>query len=88
MTYINVDRQVCMIKTVAYRARTDWLTPHWQTKKVKTEGLKILSNYIFYFKTVIFGGPILGMYIGIRWQNKCKIDEKGFQILESLTKKN
>ena len=27
-------------------------------KSAKTEGPKILSNYIFYFKTVIIGGPI------------------------------
>ena len=27
-------------------------------KSLKTEGPKILSNYIFYFKTVIIGGPI------------------------------
>ena len=40
------------------RARTDTQTPHGQTKKnKKTEGPKILSNYIFYFKTVIIGGP-------------------------------
>ena len=29
-------------------------------RKVKTEGSKILSNDIFYFKTVIIGGPIKG----------------------------
>ena len=45
-----MDRQVCVIKTVAYRARTD--------EKVKTEGPKILSYYIFYVKTVIIAGPI------------------------------
>ena len=29
-------------------------------RKIKTEGPKILSNYIFYFKTVmIIGGPIV-----------------------------
>ena len=28
-------------------------------QKLKTEGPKISSNYIFYFKTVIIGGPIL-----------------------------
>ena len=28
-------------------------------KKVKTEGPKILSNDVFYFKTVIIGGPIV-----------------------------
>ena len=49
-----MDRQVCVIKTVAYRARTDTRTD----KKVKTEGPKILSNDIFYFKTVVIGGPI------------------------------
>ena len=56
-----MDRQVCMIKTVAYRARTDIHTPHARTdKKVKTEGTMILSNDMFYFKCVmIIGGPIL-----------------------------
>ena len=29
----------------------------WTDKSLKTEGPKILSNYIFYFKTVIIGGP-------------------------------
>ena len=43
-----------MIKTVAYRAGTDTRTD----KKVKTEEPKILSNDIFYFKTVNIGGPI------------------------------
>ena len=58
MTYLNVDRQVCVIKTEAYRARTFRHTPHARTyKKVKTEGPMILSNDIFYFKTVIIGGP-------------------------------
>ena len=53
-----MDRQVCVIKTVAYRTRTDTQT-QGQTKKVKTEEPIILSNYIFYFKTVmIIGGPI------------------------------
>ena len=27
-------------------------------KSLKTEGPKILSNFIFYFKAVIIGGPI------------------------------
>ena len=31
-------------------------------KSLKTEGPKILSNDIFYFRTVIIGGPI--MYVG------------------------
>ena len=32
---------------------------HTQTdRKVKTEGSRILSNDIFYFRTVIIGGPI------------------------------
>ena len=30
-------------------------------RKVKTEGPKILSNDISYFKTVIIGGPIIGI---------------------------
>ena len=61
--YLNVDLQGCVIKTVAYRARTDRQTRHmahvtWTDKSLKTEGPKILSNYIFYFKTVIIAGPI------------------------------
>ena len=54
---INMDRQVCLIKPVAYRARTDIQQTDGQ-KKVKTEGPKILSNDIFYLMTVIIGGPI------------------------------
>ena len=42
--FINMDPQVCVIKTVAYRARTDTRTD----KKVKPKEPKILSNYIFY----------------------------------------
>ena len=56
MTYLNTDRQVCVIKTVAYRARAH--THSTRTDKISnTEGLKILSNYIFCFKTVIIDGP-------------------------------
>ena len=34
-------------------------TPDGRTdKSLKTEGPKILSNHIFYFRTVIIGGPI------------------------------
>ena len=60
---LNIDRQVCVIKTVAYRARTDTHTIYARAeKKVKTEGPKILSNDIFYFKTVmIIGGPKRGL---------------------------
>ena len=62
---LTVDRQVCVIKTVAVRLRTDGHTDtqtHRQTdtgtdKSLKTEGPKILSNDIFYFRTVIIGGP-------------------------------
>ena len=59
---LTVDRQVCVIKTVAYSLRTDRHTDRqtdrhtdtWIDKSLKTEGPKILSNYIFYFnKTVI-----------------------------------
>ena len=50
-----MERQVCAIKTVTYRARTDGQTD----RKVKTEGLNILSNDIFYFKTVTNDGPIV-----------------------------
>ena len=50
---LTVDRQVCVIKTVAYRAWTDTGTD----KSLKTEGPKILSNDICYFMTVIIGGP-------------------------------
>ena len=54
-----MDRKVCVIKTVAYRARTDRQTQARIDKKVKTEGPMILSNDTFYFKTVmIIGGPI------------------------------
>ena len=62
MMYLNVDRQVCLIKPVAYRARTDTQTDTWHMdrQKVKTEGPMIMSNDIFYFKTVmIIGGPII-----------------------------
>ena len=60
---LTVDRQVCVIKTVAYSLRTDRHThrhTHTDTgtdKSLKTEGPKILSNDIFYFRTVIIGGP-------------------------------
>ena len=32
-------------------------TDTWTDKSLKTEGPKILSNYIFYFRTMIIGGP-------------------------------
>ena len=64
--YLNVDRQGCVIKTVAYSLRTDRHTDtqtHTGTdKSLKTEGPKILSKDIFYFRTVIIGGPII--YLG------------------------
>ena len=47
-----------MIKTLTYRVDTDRRTDTKTDRKVKTEGLKILSNDNFYFKTVIIGGPI------------------------------
>ena len=50
-----MDRQVCMIKAVAYRAWTETRTD----KSLKTEGPKILSNDIFYFRNVIIGGPTI-----------------------------
>ena len=60
---LTVDRQVCVIKTVAYSLRTDRHTDRhtdtWTDKSLKTEGPIILSNDIFYFRTVIIGGPIL-----------------------------
>ena len=52
MTYLNVDRQVGMIKQTHTQHSHSTLTD----KKVKTEGSKILSNYIFYFRTVIIVG--------------------------------
>ena len=59
--YLNVDRQVCVIKTVAYRVNTDTQTHRhtdtWTDKTLKTEGPRILSNDIFFFKKVIIGGP-------------------------------
>ena len=59
MVKLNMDRQVCVIKTVAYRANTDTHTDTWTDKSLKTEGPMILSNDIFFFKTVIIGGPIM-----------------------------
>ena len=44
-------------------ARTD--------KKVKSEGSKILSNYISYFKTVIIGGPIEPWFINAKNSKTC-----------------
>ena len=38
-------------------------TGTWTDKSLKTEGPKILSNDIFYFRTVIIGGPINNDYI-------------------------
>ena len=56
---LTADRQVCVIKAVAYSLPTDRQTPvTWTDKSLKTEGPKILSNYNFCFKTVIIGGPI------------------------------
>ena len=58
--YLNVDRQGCVIKTVAYSLRTDrqtHVTRQTDKQKFKTEGPNILSNDIFYFRTVIIGGP-------------------------------
>ena len=52
---LNMDRQVCVIKTVAHRVWTETRTD----KSLKTEGPKILSTDIFYFRTVIIGGPII-----------------------------
>ena len=58
-----------MIKTLAYREdrqtdthtdrQTDRHTYTGTDKSLKTEGPKIMSNDIFYFRTVIIGGPIL-----------------------------
>ena len=55
-----MDRQVCVIKAVAYSLRTETQThtQTWTDKVLKTEGPMILSIDIFYFKTVIIGGPI------------------------------
>ena len=33
MAKLNMDRQVCVIKTVAYRAKTDTQTHTWTDKK-------------------------------------------------------
>ena len=55
---LNMDRQVCVIKTVAYRAWTDRQNHRRTDKSLKNEGPTILSNDIFYFKTVVIGGPI------------------------------
>ena len=57
---LNIDRQVCVIKTVVYRVDTDRQKHRQTDRKVKkTDGPKMLSNDIFYFKTVIIGGPIM-----------------------------
>ena len=50
---LNMDRQVCVIKTVAYRSRTDTQTDTRTDKIVKTEGPMIMSNNIFDFNTVM-----------------------------------
>ena len=62
-----MDWQGCVIKTVASSPRTDTRHTHVTRtdKSLKTEGPKILSNYIFYFKTVIIGGPIWGETLNI-----------------------
>ena len=58
--YLYVDRQGCVIRTVAYSLRTDRQTDSTGTdKSLKTEGPKILSTDVFYFRSVIIGGPIL-----------------------------
>ena len=56
--YLNVDRQGYLIKTVAYSLRTERQTDRRTDKSLKTEGPKILSDDIFYFRTVIIGGAI------------------------------
>ena len=55
-----MDQQVCVIKAVAYSLWTDRQTADvtWTDKSLKNEGPMILSIDIFYFKTVIIGGPI------------------------------
>ena len=58
MTYLNMDQQVCVIKNVAYRARTDTLTDTGTDKKVKTEGVRIMYITFGYLPTVIIGGPM------------------------------
>ena len=50
-----------MGKKKAERGQTETQhTSHitWTDKSLKTEGPKILLNYIYYFKTVIICGPI------------------------------
>ena len=46
---------------MAYIANTDTHTDTWTDKSLKTEEpmTKILSNYIFYFKNMIIGGPTM-----------------------------
>ena len=60
--YLIVDRQGCVIKTVAYSlwtdSQTDRRTDGRTVISLKTEGPMILSIDIFYYKTVIIGGPI------------------------------
>ena len=50
---LPMDRHVCVIITVAYRVDTD---RHTDRQKIKAEGTSILSNAIFYFRTMIIGG--------------------------------
>ena len=62
---LNVDWQGCVIKTVAYSLRTDGRTDGRQTdrQKFKNWGTYVLSIDLFYFKTVIPGGPTMKKYI-------------------------
>ena len=77
--YLNVDRQGCVIKTVAYSLRTD---THTQIdKSLKTEGPKIMPNYIFYFMTVIIGGPTVMI---LKEKYKVKVDCTLIQIQTPL----
>ena len=53
-----MDGHFFVIKAVAYSLRTDRQTHTGTDTSLKTEVPEILSNGIFYFRTVIIGGPI------------------------------
>ena len=65
ITYLNVDRQVCVIKTVAYRARTDTHTPQGQ-KKVNTEGPCQIISFTFRLWSLAFE-QFLYSHMRISW---------------------
>ena len=82
---LTVDRQGCVIKTVAVRLRTDGHTDT-QTdtgtdKSLKTEGPKILSNDIFYFKTDHWRSNIIGDIVLFYLHGKIFIKVRSYTVL-------